>query len=55
MGKTTPQDVERRKAMDLYQAEAARNALAAFSEGYMMGVHHAEQIYEKGVDENQSK
>lgn len=55
MGKITNEEKEYREAAEIYQAEASKNALAAFTEGYLMGIHYAEKIFSEGSDENKNK
>lgn len=53
MGEITKQDLAAyQNAAALFQAEASKNALKAFSEGYLMGIRYAEMVLEKGADEN---
>lgn len=37
-----------------YRQEAMKMTVDAFNEGYQLGLLHAESIYGKGADENQS-
>ena len=34
-----------------YAEEAAKNAIAAFNEGYMLGVRHARKVLEDALEE----
>ena len=50
--KVDKNDEEVVSLMEKYQVEAAKNALNAFSEGYMLGKIHAERVFGKGENEN---
>lgn len=47
MGKQT----EYLEAMEAFKAEAMKNAVRAFDEGYLLGRKHAKEVY-GGDDEN---
>ena len=49
--KVDKNDEELVSLMEKYQAEAAKNALNAFSEGYMLGKMHAERVFGEGENE----
>lgn len=55
MGKTLKEEIEIESALAEFQAEAIKNAVAAFNEGYLMGMHHAEMVYGKEQDEDKGK
>lgn len=38
--------------MEKYQLEAAKNAMNAFNEGYILGKSHAEKVFGEGENEN---
>lgn len=46
---------EYRDAVDAYEVEAAKNAIKAFNEGYLLGMKHAESVFGEMKDENKSK
>jgi len=51
-------NVEQREHMDAvgsHEAEAAKNAINAFNEGYLLGMKHAEAVFGEVKDENQGK
>ena len=45
-------EVEMRETLQAVIDEATKNTINAFNEGYMMGAHHAEQIF-KGEDKDE--
>lgn len=49
------EEQEYRDAVDAYEVEAAKNAINAFNEGYLLGMKHAEAVFGETKDENQSK
>lgn len=53
MGKKIRWEDECRDIMMAFQEEAAKNAIHAFTEGYTLGMHHAEQMF-KEKHEDQS-
>jgi hypothetical protein len=49
------EEQEYRDAVDAYEVEAAKNAINAFNEGYLLGMKHAEAVFGETKDENQGK
>lgn len=49
------EEQEYRDAVDTYEVEAAKNAINAFNEGYLLGMKHAEAVFGEVKDENQGK
>lgn len=49
------EEQEYRDAVDAYEVEAAKNVINAFSEGYLLGMKHAEAVFGEVKDENQGK
>lgn len=47
------EETEYESAMSAYEAEAIKNVVAAFNEGYLMGKHHAELLF--GEEEHADK
>ena len=51
MGRQTTKEAEYRESVEAFKAEAVKNAVSAFNEGYLMGKKHAEDVY-GGDDED---
>ena len=42
-------------AVEVFRAEAVKNAVKAFNEGYLLGMKHAEMVFGKVENEDPSK
>lgn len=51
MGRQTNKEAEYRDSVETFKAEAIKNAINAFNEGYLMGKRHAEEVF-GGDDED---
>lgn len=52
MGRSNDFEQEINDLLESFKNEAVKNAVNAFNEGYLLGRHHAEQMFSEGSDEN---
>lgn len=52
MGRSNDFEQEINDLLESFKNEAVKNAVNAFNEGYLLGRHHAEQMFSEDSDEN---